>query len=549
MQAVFLKLLNMSLTAGWLVLAVLLLRVLLKKAPKWIMCLLWGLVAVRLLCPVSLESGLSLIPSAEPVPSDILLSDAPAIDSGLPLLNQTVNPVISQSLAPAAGESVNPLQIGAFAASAVWLTGTAVMLLYALVSFLRLRKKVREGVPMKESVWLCDHVDTPFILGMVRPRIYLPSSLNPKDMEYVIAHEKAHLRRKDHLWKPVGFFLLAVYWFHPLMWVAYVLFCKDVELACDEKVLGQYGVEIKKPYAEALVNCSVPHTRLGACPLAFGEVGVKERVKGVLHYKKPAFWLVFVAVIACVITAVCLLTDPPAEGKLSDTGEIADTIQGNMQQYFRMSDGTWKCDGQIYAHRLEISGTMPNSEADCTYVYLSNLETIPFEKAWKAAGFSSAEEDYFSPDEAVLVEIRTEGTLPSDSAENAGAVQIEALLETICSSPAESSAPGDYIKAHRQEYDRLVGEKTETLKYCFSEFLKGGQTDLRGHIMALACQDIMALWQEPCGETEGYATGQQWFDRFQDTAIKLSGEKSEEELKASNPGAWLLLNMLRIAQN
>lgn len=310
MDAVFIKLLNMSITASWLVLAVILLRFLLKKTPKWIMGVLWGFVAIRLICPFSLKSIFSLVPSVEPIPQNIIVSKNPAVNSGLPIINQVVNPILSGSLAPNVGDSVNPMQIIALVASVIWIIGIIAMLLYTLVSYIRICRKVREAVPFKDNVWICDHVSTPFILGMIRPRIYLPSAMNVEDVEYVISHEKAHLKRKDHIWKPFGFLLLSVYWFNPILWVAYNLLCKDIELACDEKVIRQFGTEIKKPYTQALINCSVPRKMISACPLAFGEVGIKERVKGVLNYKKHAFWVIIVAVIVCAITAVCLLTDP-----------------------------------------------------------------------------------------------------------------------------------------------------------------------------------------------------------------------------------------------
>lgn len=310
MDTVFIKLLNMSITASWLVLAVILLRFLLKKAPKWIMGVLWGFVAIRLICPFSLVSVCSLVPSAEPIPPNIIVSENPAINSGLPIINQVVNPIISESLAPNIENSVNPMQIITSVASVIWIIGIIAMLLYTHISYIRICRKVREAVPLKENIWICDHISSPFILGMIRPRIYLPSSISEADVKYVISHEKAHLKRKDHIWKPLGFLLLSVYWFNPILWIAYILLCKDIELACDEKVIRQLGTEIKKPYSYALINCSAPRKMISACPLAFGEIGVKERVKGVLNYKKPAFWMIIVAVVTCVITAVCLLTSP-----------------------------------------------------------------------------------------------------------------------------------------------------------------------------------------------------------------------------------------------
>lgn len=314
METVFLRILNISITAGWITLAVIVVRFLLKKAPKWIIVIMWGLVGVRLVCPFSLESAFSLIPSAQPVPNDILYTDTPTIHSGIAALNSAVNPVISESLAPSVGASVNPMQVIAFVASIIWIVGIVVMLVYTVISYLRIYKKVREAVTYKDNIRVCDHVDTPFILGIIRPRIYLPSAMSEQDMEYVIAHEKAHLKRHDHWWKPLGFLLLTIYWFNPVLWIAYILLCRDIELACDQKVIRDMGTENKKSYSNALINCSVSRRTIAACPLAFGEVGVKVRVKSVLNYKKPAFWIIVIAVISCIIVAICFLTNPKTVG-------------------------------------------------------------------------------------------------------------------------------------------------------------------------------------------------------------------------------------------
>ncbi|MBQ8836079.1 MAG: hypothetical protein IJ002_01060 [Clostridia bacterium] len=319
MSELFLKLLNMSITASWLALAVIVLRLLLKKAPKAIVCVMWALVGVRLVCPFSIESVLSLIPSAETVPQEIVYSPAPTIHTGIATFNTMVNPIISEQLAPKVGASVNPMQVITFAASVIWIVGMAAMVLYTAVSYLRLYFKVREAVKCGD-VWLCDNISTPFILGIIRPRIYIPSSMNEVDIEYVAAHEKAHIKRLDYIWKPLGFALLTVYWFNPVMWVAYVLLCRDIELACDEKVIKENGTEIKKPYSDALINCSVPRKMISVCPLAFGEVGVKGRVKNILSYKKPAFWIIIVAIVACAAVAVCFLTDPKEDEKVTFSG-------------------------------------------------------------------------------------------------------------------------------------------------------------------------------------------------------------------------------------
>ncbi len=325
MTDLFLKLLNMSINAGWLVLAVLVLRLIFKNAPKFIRCIMWGLVGIRLILPISIESVLSLLPSGETVPPEIVYSATPTIHTGVELINSTVNPIISGSLAPKIEESVSPMQIILFIATAVWLIGVALMLIYTLLSYMKIRLRVRESILLKENIYICDSIPTPFILGVVKPKLYLPSAISKADAEYVVAHEKAHIKRLDHLWKPLGFLLLTVYWFNPLMWVAFILLCRDIELATDEKVINNSGEDIKKPYSEALINCSAEKRFLSACPLAFGETGVKGRIKSVLSYKKPAFWIIIVSSIALIVTAVCFLTNPKNEEKPKNLG-ITGTV-------------------------------------------------------------------------------------------------------------------------------------------------------------------------------------------------------------------------------
>ena len=531
MSAFFLKIVNMSISAGWLVLAVLLLRLALKKAPKWVSVLLWGFVAIRLVCPFSIESMLSLIPSAETVSPELMQDWTPEVSTGIGSVDAVITPIITQTFAPEPLASANPLQILIPVATVTWLAGITAMLLYTAISYLLLRRKVATAVRLRKNIYQSENVDSPFVLGIIRPKIYLPFQMDGKNLEHVIAHEQSHIRRKDHWWKPFGFILLALHWFNPLMWLGYVLLCRDIELACDEKVIKQMDNESRADYTQALVACSVNRRSIAACPLAFGEVGVKERVKSVMNYKKPAFWLIITAIVACVAVAVCFLTDPVKGGPVSHaavspsiinpwvqeytpgtdwiignvdtekylnvspdfaigadrrgmavfkdphkafqtltelymdgiraiweqydltplsesnyadyktygwqttvgskdaqeqaafvTGffdiyensfiddapesavEIVDTIKAGLKTYYQLSDGTWRADGRNYRYRLEISGRMHNAAVSSTFVYLSNLETITFEQAWLAAGLSSNTEDYFAPEEAVLVD-------------------------------------------------------------------------------------------------------------------------------------------------
>lgn len=314
MAAVFLKLLNLSISASWLVLAVLVLRLVSKRSPKWMNVLLWGIVALRLVLPFSIESALSLIPSAETVsPAAVQFAPAPTITSGVSVIDNTVNPSLSEHFAATPEASVNPLYVWTEIAGWVWLIGLGAMLLYVLASYLRLRRRVSVSLPVQDHIYLCDAISSPFILGVVKPHIYLPSGLDEVQRQNVLAHEQAHLARRDHWWKPLGFALLAVYWFNPVLWLAYTLLCRDIELACDERVIRTMDESAVKTYSTVLLACSMPRKAVITCPLAFGEVGVKERVWNALHYKKPAFWVVAASVAVCVVVAVCFLTDPEHE--------------------------------------------------------------------------------------------------------------------------------------------------------------------------------------------------------------------------------------------
>ena len=310
MSGFFLSIVNMSISASWIVLAVLLLRLLFKKAPKWIAVLLWGIVAVRLICPFSIESVMSLIPSAETISPEIMMENTPAINSGVPIINNFVNPIIGESFAPDPSTSANPLQILVPILSIVWITGIAIMLAYTVISYFRVKSKIGTAVILRDNIFQSENVISPFVLGIIKPKIYLPFNMNEQDMEHVIAHEQAHILRKDHWWKPVGFLILTLHWFNPLMWLSYVILCRDIELACDEKVVKEFNNEQKADYSQALLSCSVNRRIIAACPLAFGEVGVKNRVKSVLNYKKPAFWIVVAAIVASIAVAVCFLTNP-----------------------------------------------------------------------------------------------------------------------------------------------------------------------------------------------------------------------------------------------
>lgn len=333
MAEIFQKALNMSIAAGWLILAVIALRLLLRRAPKRFRLLLWAVVGLRLALPWSIESALSLIPSAQTLPDGIMLERAPVLDTGISALNGAINPGFTAAFTPELGASANPLQVLLPIAAAFWMLGAAAMLLWALVSWLRLRKRVREAVRLEENVYECE-IASPFVLGLFRPRIYLPFSLENGERELVLAHERAHITAGDHIIKPLGWLLLAAHWYNPLVWLAYALFCRDIELACDERVVRGLSLSDRADYSQALLDLSRPRGGVRACPLAFGESSVKGRVKSVLSYKKPAFWLVLLAVVVCVGAAVCFLTDPKEEAEPVDDGDGGVVISARLEENF-----------------------------------------------------------------------------------------------------------------------------------------------------------------------------------------------------------------------
>lgn len=405
MDDVFLKLVNLSISASWLILAVLVLRVVLKKAPKWVMPLLWGVVALRLVCPFSIESALSLIPSAETIPSEIVTETREPVLYEQATLDIVTNPTLPSAAEVPVGVSRQQAQVDFNIYSVLWLAGMAALLVHALVSAGKLKKKLATAILLRDNIYESEFVDSPFVFGVVKPNIYLPMHMDEGTAAHVIAHERAHLARRDHWWKVLGYLVLALHWFNPLVWVAYILFCRDIELACDEKVVKGLDGAARADYSQALLSCAAPKRAVAACPLAFGEGNIKTRVKSALHYKKPAFWVAAAAVLAVVIMAVCFLTNPksergslvwaqklnaadvasielyvPAEGKARqykklDTEEMAqavelinssrgtyiekpETVYGGLPVWFllTMADGTVHAVGSVVGHYLIIDG-------------------------------------------------------------------------------------------------------------------------------------------------------------------------------------------------
>ena len=377
MEYLFIHVLNISITASFLVLAIILYRLFAKKAPKWVSVLLWGLVGLRLLFPFSIESALSLIPSKNTIPTTITHDRYPALDTGFGSVDEIVNPILSGSMEARPEYSSNPMHVWITALGWIWLAVMLCMLLYMAASFIYLRIKTRVKVEREDNVYLCDYVKTPFILGIIKPRIYLPSDISDKDYSLVVAHERAHIKRLDHIWKPLGFLLLSIYWFNPLLWVAYVLLCRDIESACDEKVISNLGDNEKADYSEALLTLGIKNRVISACPLAFGEVSVKSRVSAISKYKKPATIAIVISLIVCTIFAACFLTYKKNNSVAIDQGIwYAGKVIGS-------TNANATCDDVPLLVFTENGDLLVESKnlADLSYVRIGNMNTAYVSKS------------------------------------------------------------------------------------------------------------------------------------------------------------------------
>lgn len=309
-SSIFSYILRFGIEAGWLAAALIVLRLILRKAPRGIICAMWAFVAVRLILPLDIKSVFSLVPDTRDITRPVSYAASEALRQAYPNIDSA--PLMTESVIQSNNTVASGDAVGAhlhYIASIVWIIGVCLMLIYAIFSYIRLYRLTRESIKA-DDCYLCDRISSPFILGIFRTRIILPFDIGEEDKPYVLAHERAHLKRRDHLWKPLGYILLSVYWFNPLLWIAYILLCRDIELACDERVIKELGYDCKKPYANALINAAAPKRLITACPVAFGETSVKARVKNILSYKKPAFWIIIIAVILSIVVAVCFLTNP-----------------------------------------------------------------------------------------------------------------------------------------------------------------------------------------------------------------------------------------------
>ena len=577
MTEIFLNLVNRSIAAGWIVAVVILLRLVLKKAPWWTKALLWGMAAVRLVCPISVKSMFSLLPSAETIPKKILSGPDFAVQTGITPIDSRVNAYLGDRYFEGVSVPVGNGQQVMNVLAAVWVCGVLLMLLSAAVSYLRMQKRTAMAVRLRDNIFQSEYAGAPFVLGFIRPRIYIPFHMREQELQYVLAHEQAHIRCRDYWWKPLGFLLLAVYWFHPLLWLAYILFCWDIELACDEKVIGSLDHEGRADYTQALLNCSAGRRRSAVCPLAFGEMGVKRRIKNVLHYKKPGFWVIAAAVLACLAVAVCFLTNPVRRRFTLNirvpAGSTAAFVYSHEQissmgKRITISAGEGLGDTEVVLKPVETGeGTEAVFAEEPVYLTAGMPVKLDVQKGvWYQVGVNvqnPTEEEFTVKVQAepVVVRIASEAAQSpvqvsqekqgEEEAEASGTLEermqdseeIASLFDSIEALPLTSSKLKDYIQTHDKAYEELLSYGEPTLEYCFEKFLEGGQDGLRGKIMEAACKDIIS--SQGFGiEDVLYETGQDWFHTFLENSGKLAEQYADEELKEKYPASWLLMELV-----
>ena len=390
MDGLFIDIMNNAIVSSLLIVAILILRLVLKRVPKWIHCLLWGLVAIKLLVPVNIESPVGILPNTSPIPRDITVAEVPSVDTGISGIDENINFVLAENLSRDNIQfvTVTPMGVYMYIASIIWIAGMIIMLAYFIISFLVIKRRVSASIRVDGNIYECDDIVSPFILGLISPKIYFPSGLDAKVKECVIAHENTHINRRDFIWKPLGFVILAVYWFNPLCWISYVLLCRDIEYACDEKTTKDKDDSWRADYCQALLDCSVQRKMITACPVAFGEVGVKERIRKVINYKKPAFWGIVVALVVCAVVAVCFMTSNSSPG-LFESVQVEDTIE--------------------IEEAISVNSSMENEGEEASITMLQEDETdmaqIPEESS----------EDASNSDEEVVHNYYAEYVWPTDS--------------------------------------------------------------------------------------------------------------------------------------
>jgi beta-lactamase regulating signal transducer with metallopeptidase domain len=551
MSELFLSVLNMSLTASYVIFFVILVRLLLKKAPKIISYALWGVVAFRLIIPFSFESMFSLMPrntNTVPIPHDIIYQQSPQINSGI----EVVDSFVGKSLpAPAIGASVNPLQIYIEIGAYIWVLGIIALLVYSLVSVLILKRQLKSAQLIEQNIFEAKNLKTPFVLGLIRPKIYLPVGLNATERSYILLHEQTHIHRKDHMIKIVAFLILSIHWFNPLVWIAFILMSADMELSCDERVLKEMNEDIKKSYANSLLSLATGRHILNGSPLAFGEENVKNRIKNVLNYKKPRFWVIAVALVAVIVVGVGLFTNPitakPIDNSLTSqllknkTEYVGDNSKVGGIISLLMFPKNIAYDSFELLTNSEPFAIIVNLKTDTEsrdlysgeanqqqfqdnavimFALIGNVEYINFSiddglapysiqytREWANHQYGKDVRDFARSKEEF-------SKLINDTSAIGKNTDIKKLVEDnlniIMSSPKTSSSPQDYINAHNNEYENIFkygGE--DALQYMLTQFEVGNDEGLRGQIMMRLCKELLEARNNVTDES---LSPQEWYN-------------------------------------
>lgn len=600
MTSLFIAVLNMSITASYIAAAVIVIRILLKNMPKVYSYVLWLVVLIRLVCPISFNSSFSLLGLLEPnlqadsgtlkyISYNAGSIQDPGTGAGVNSISNLVNSSLPAST-PAA--SANPVQIYLEIASLIWIAGIVLLLIYSIISYIKVRNNVKTAILVKDNIYETDRITTAFIFGLVKPKIYVPVGLSSQDLSYILAHEKVHINRLDYLIKPFAYLALIVHWFNPLMWVSFALMSKDMEMSCDEGVIKKMGNEAKGSYSNSLLSLSVKRNRLlPGSPLAFGESNIKARIINVLNYKKPALWVLVLTVIVLLALFMVLIANPKdghifkpdtysgyAVGVLADNktayvgnnskvAVLVDAMplpQGTKRSTIELQTAappygiTVKCTindiGSIgdesavsnifYRNSIMLFGVIDNVDVinynitdeishNAVFSFTCSRETaekLLGQDVRQYAGSVDALKNLIDRLNAMSF-VPNAGTRSIDSV-------IGKYLDTIMSSPQASSNPQDYINAHVDEYNAILKMNAEALSYLFSEFSKGGQTGLRGHIMENLCRTILA------GEDIKYASTspQDWFDTYKAHILKLVELNSLQWVKDNYPKGSLIVS-------
>lgn len=576
MTELFITVLNMSITASYIALAVIAIRLLFRKAPKIFSYVLWLAVLIRLICPFSFSSSFSLLGFIKPVvqthtgtmeyvPSNIGSMPNPSVDVGTDMINHAAN----TSLPPATPmASVNPMQILMEIAGIIWVAGIVILLIYCAVSYFKLINRVKTAILVKDNIFETDRINTPFLCGFIKPKIYIPVGMSHNELSYIFEHEQTHIQRLDYLVKPFAFLVLVVHWFNPLMWLSFSLMSKDMEMSCDESVIKKMGNEVKGSYSNSLLNLSVKRSGLIlGSPLAFGESNIKSRIKNVLNYKKPAFWVIILAIAATASLIVAFTANPKHEqtapgtysgltietlllnktsyvGNNSKVVALIDTLplpEGIVRNSVKLQTSDKPYGIKILFDMNKASDIMVDGAISSYAFYrnsillfslIDNVDVINCNITNKAGKYNGAIYDFTFTREEVekligedvrhysenadtikslidkMINISIDATAAAQQEENA---RIEKYLETIVSSPKESSNHNDYIKAHRTEYESILKMGDGALNYLLKQFEKSGSNDLKGYIIMVLCKDLLG---DRNNVTDDSLPPQDWFAKL-----------------------------------